>query len=240
MRVFLGSLAGSNSLIGEDIASNYGGSFIGASNFGYGLSAWDFASNNNAGAFIGSSFGGLINTNGTSFGAFANPAFVNPAPNNTIDLRRNLPTSLSVGYALSAAISVNFRNGNKGFSVYNDASWSQEVFNFNVGGGGLGNYIINGVSTGQDYSPTMVARIVLRKTNLNSYSYSVTLGTTTYTANDITYNGYSNIRGFKFYVSNTEAGSNNDLYFNSIKVYKIDEPISIIPTSTFTTFVSYE
>lgn len=235
MRVFSGSLAGSNSLIGEDRASNYGNSFVGASNFGYGFNAWDFALNGNAGGFIGSSFGGLIDTNGSCFGAFANSA-----GNNNIDLRRNLPASLSVGYALSAAISVNFRNGNKGFSAYNDAGWSQEVFNFNVGGGGLGNYIINGVSTGQDYSPTMVARIVLRKTNLNSYSYSVTLGTTTYTANDITYNGYSNIRGFKFYIANTEGAPNNDLYFNSIKVYKIDEPISTVPTSTFTTFVSYE
>jgi hypothetical protein len=237
MRVFSGSLAGSNSLIGEDRAINYGGSFAGASNFGYGFDAWDFTSTGNAGGFIGSSYGGLIDTNGSSFGLYGNGA-----GSNFIDVRRNLPANLSVGYALSAAISVNFRNGNKGFSVYHNNTWdpNQEVFNFNVGGGGLGNYIINGVSTGQDYSPTMVARIVLKKTNFNSYSYSVTLGTTTYTENDITRNGYSNIRGFKFYIANTEGAPNNDLYFNSIKVYKIDEPISTIPTSTFTTFVSYE
>lgn len=235
MRVFLGSLAGSNSVIGEDRASNYGGSFIGASNFGYGFQAWNFAANFNAGAFIGNSFGNSIDTNGSSFGLYANPA-----GGNSIDVRRNLPSNLSVGYALSAAIAVNFRNGNKGFSAYNDEGWNQEVFNFNVGGGGTGNYIINGVSTGQDYSSTMVARIVLRKTNINTYSYSVTLNSTTYTANDITYNGYSNIRGFKFYISNTEGAPANDLYFNSIKVYRIDEPVSTLPSSTYTTFVSYE
>ena len=237
MRVFLGSLAGSNSVIGEDRASNYGGSFIGASNFGYGFRAWDFTSNGNAGAFIGSSFGGLIDTNGSSFGLYGNPA-----GSNFIDVKRNLPVNLSVGYALSAAISVNFRNGNKGFSAYSDEGWTQEVFNFNVGGGGAGNYIINGVSTGQDYSPTMVAKIVLRKTNLNSYSYSVTLNSTTYTENDITRNGYSNIRGFKFYISGTDSTppTVNDFYFNSIKVYRIDEPVSTLPSSTYTTFVSYE
>jgi roadblock/LC7 domain-containing protein len=234
MRVFSGSLAGSNSLIGEDRAINYGGSFAGASNFGYGFDAWDFTSTGNAGAFIGPSFGGLIDTNGSSFGLYGNGA-----GSNFIDVRRNLPANLSVGYALSAAISVNFRNGNKGFSVYHNNTWdpNQEVFNFNVGSN---DYIIIVVGTGQAYSSTMVAKIVLKKTNLNSYSYSVTLGTTTYTANDITRNGYSNIRGFKFYISNTEGAPNNDLYFNSIKVYKIDEPISTIPTSTFTTFVSYE
>jgi len=236
MRVFLGSLAGSNSVIGEDRANNYGGSFVGASNFGYGFNSWDFTLNGTAGAFIGSSFDGLIDTNGVSFGAYGNPA------GNFIDLKRNLPSSLSVGYALSATMSVNFRNGNKGFSAYSDAGWTQEVFNFNVGGGGAGNYIINGVSTGQDYSPTMVARIVLRKTNLNSYSYSVTLNSTTYTENDITRNGYSNIRGFKFYISGTDStpATVNDLYFNSIKVYRIDEPVSTLPSSTYTTFVSYE
>lgn len=235
MRTFLGSLAGSNSLIGEDRVSNYGASsFVGATNFGYGFNAWDFLLTGNAGAFTGISFGG-IDTNGSSFGLYANPA-----GNNFIDVRRNLPANLSVGYALSAAISVNFRNGNKGFSAYSDEGWTQEVFNFNVGGGGAGNYIINGVSTGQDYSSTMVARIVLKKTNLNSYSYSVTLNSTTYTENDITRNGYSNIRGFKFYTANTEVGSDNNFYFNSIKVYRIDEPVSTLPSSTYTTFVSYE
>lgn len=234
MRTFLGSLAGSNSVIGEDRSNNYG-SFTDGSNAGYGFNPWDFdITGGSAGVFLGSSFGGLINTGGNSFGAYANPA------GNSIDIKRNLPSNLSVGYALSAALSVNFRNGNKGFSAYSDTNWSQEVFNFNVGGGGLGNYFINGVNTTQAYSPTMVARIVLKKTNSNFYSYSVTLNSTSYSANDITYNGYSNIRGFKFYISGTESGSNNDLYFNSIKVYRIDEPVSTIPSSTYTTFTSYE
>lgn len=231
MRVFLGSLAGSNSLIGEDRSSNYG-SFTDGSNAGYGFNSWDFDTfGGNAGVFLGSSFGGLIDTGGYSFGAYANPT------GNSIDIKRNLPLNLSVGYALSAALSVNFRNGNKGFSAYSDVNWNQEVFNFNVGSD---DYTINGIGTGQAYSPTMVAKIVLKKTNLNFYSYSVTLGSTTYTENDITYNTHNNIRGFKFYNSNTESGDANNLYFNSIKVYRIDEPVSTIPSSTYTTFVSYE
>jgi hypothetical protein len=232
MRVFLGSLAGSNSLFGEDRASNYG-SFTSGSNAGYGFGNWDFVASG-GGAFLASSAGqgfGDIDTNGVSFGAFGNPT------GNFIDLRRNLQSSLSLGYALSAAIAVNFRNGNKGMSVYSDTGWSQEVFNFNVGSDA---YTINGVSTGQAYSSTMIARIVLKKTTLNYYSYSVTLNSTEYVQNDITYNGYSNIRGIKFYVSGTEQGNDgNNLFFNSIKVYKINEPMSI-PSSTYTTFVSYE
>jgi hypothetical protein len=233
MRALIGSLAGSRSLIGEDYANNYGASFTGASNFGYGFNAWDFTINGIAGGFIGSSAGqgfGNIDTSGVSFGVFGNPA------GNSADIKRNLPANLSLGYALSASIAVNFRNGNKGFSAYSDTGWSQEVFNFNVGSNA---YTINGVSTGQAYSSTMIARIVLKKANTSYYSYSVTLGSTLYTENDITYNGFSNIRGFKFYVSGTEAGNANNLFFNSLKVYKIPEPVAT-QSSTFTAFIAYE
>lgn len=238
MRVFVGSLAGSNSLFGEDLSNNYGStriSFNDNSNAGYGFGVWDFdIFGANAGVFLGSSVSqgfGNIDTSGFSFGAYGNSA------GNSIDIKRNLLSNLSLGYALSAAIAVNFRNGNKGFSAYSDTNWSQEVFNFNVGSD---TYAINGVSTGQAYSSTMIARIVLKKTNLNYYSYSVTLNSTEYVQNDITFNSYDNIRGIKFYVAGTNTGNDaNNLFFNSIKVYKINEPISI-PASTYTTFVSYE
>lgn len=93
---------------------------------------WDLTSNNNgggnsAGHFIGSSTDGSgdINTNGVSFGVYANPntAFA--------DANRSFGGALDVGQTFSLQIAVNFHNGNKGFNLYDTGS--VQAFNFNVG-----------------------------------------------------------------------------------------------------------
>lgn len=245
MRPIVGALAGSSSLFGEDKASNYG-SFVDGSNGGYGFLAWDF-DELGGGAFLGSTAAvnlGNIDTDGTSFGLYANPA------GNSIDVKRNLPNNLSVGYALSATLAVAYRNGNKGMSVYSDTNWGTEVFNINVGGGGGGGYYINGVLQSQvSYTSQMIIRVEIKRSTLTSFDWKVSMtGATPIESTTV-----GTIRGIKFYNSETEnSDPENNLYVNSLKIYKIIEPqaVQTVPltgsssppagSSTYTIFMSYE
>ncbi len=200
---------------GMDNAGNYGGTWTNGSNGGTPgtFSPWDLTNNGGggfSGYFIGDSTlgSGDINSSGVSFGIFANPggAFA--------DALRSFGSPLSVGQTFSLDIAVNFRNGNKGFSLFDGAS---EIFNLNVGSN---DYQINGLSIGAPYSSTAVFNLSFTQTTAGSGTYSVL-----YSGNGQTYsNGFTGLAsGFKLYNSGTDNGDNaNNLYFNNLSI--VPEP----------------
>lgn len=206
---------------GTDNASNYGGTWINGNNGGTlgTFAPWDLTNNNNngtdtfAGYFLGDSTAGTgdINTGGVSFAIYANPA------NAFADALRNFGSPLSVGQTFSLDLAVNFRNGNKGFSLFDGAT---EIFNLNVGGD---DYQINGVSIGAPYSSTAIFNLSLTQTSAGGGSYSVF-----YNANGQTYsNSYTGLAsGFKLYNSGTEGGDASNLYFNNLSI--VPEPSSLL------------
>jgi len=205
-------------LEGTDNASNYGGTWINGSNGGTPgtFNPWDLTNNGGGGFegyFLGSSTDGSgnINTGGVSFGIFANPAGA------FADALRSFGSTLSVGQTFSIDIAVNFRNGNKGFSLFDGAT---EIFNLNVGGD---DYQINGLSIGAPYSSTAIFSLSLTQTSLTAGSYSVF-----YNGNSQTYTGgFTGLAsGFKLYNSGTDNGdAANNLYFNNLAI--VPEPSSL-------------
>ncbi len=205
-------------LPGTDNASNYGGSWINGTNGGTAgtFNPWDLT-NNGGGGFEGYFLGdstlgsGNINTGGVSFGIFANPAGA------FADAVRSFGSTLSVGQTFSLDLAVNFRNGNKGFSLFDGAT---EIFNLNVG---ADDYTINGLSIGAPYSSTAIFSLSFTQTTLTAGTYSVF-----YNGNSTFYNlGYTGVAsGFKLYNSGTDGGANeNNLYFNNLSI--VPEPSSL-------------
>ena len=209
-------------LPGTDNASNYGGTWVNGNNGGTAgtFNAWDLTNNNNdnttnfAGYFLGDSTlgSGNINTGGVSFGVYANPSTA------FADAIRSFGSTLSVGQTFSLDIAVNFRNGNKGFSLFDGAT---QIFNLNVGGD---DYQINGLSIGAPYSSTAIFNLSFTQTSLTAGSYSVF-----YNGNSQTYtNTFTGLAsGFKLYNSGTNGGGDgaaDNLYFNNLSI--VPEPSS--------------
>jgi hypothetical protein len=115
-----------------------------------GFGVWNFEAvphSGSAGRFIGDSTAGAgdINTDGKSFGLFAHP----PGSSTPFAaaIRSFDKPVLTTGDSVSFKMAVNFRNGDKGFSVRNRDGTG--LFNFNVGrndGVNGGYYIRNGTS----------------------------------------------------------------------------------------------
>jgi hypothetical protein len=217
--VSLGLMAGAAlaATNGTDNAANYGGGWTDGSNGGTGFGAWDLTNNNNdgstlfAGYFLGDSTAGSgdINTSGVSFGIYANPggAFA--------DADRNFDSALSVGQTFSLQLAVNFRNGDKGFNLYDTGA--AEVFNFDVGGD---MYKINGADTGLAYDSASIFNLSFTQTSLAGGTYSVSRGVDVFTG---AYTG--DAMGFRLYNSNTEGGDANNLYANNLSI--VPEPATL-------------
>lgn len=178
---------------------------------------WDLTSNNNdgttnfAGYFIGDSTAGTgdINTSGGSFGIFANPSTA------FADAKRDFGSALAVGQTFSITLGVNFRNGNKGFSLESGAT---EIFNFNVGGD---DYQANGSSLGLTYSPTATFDLSFTQTSAGGGTFSIFFNGTNVTPGANTFSGLAT--GFKLYNSGTDNGdAENNLYFNNLSI--VPEP----------------
>ncbi len=221
MKIFSGSISSGNSIIGNDSAANYTSFSVGDISpnnpGGYGIDGWnlvDRVGTNGVYRTSSTSQGfGDINSNGNAWAAFGNPT-----GNNGINVRRNLPRALSVGFALSAQMAAAFRNpGNKGFSLYTDTDWSSEIYNFNIGSDiytyniGSGNQ-----NLGWGYSQTSVFNIVARQTTTTNLQVTVTRGSDTDTRN-VT----GALRGFKWYIFGTNGGNDlNNIFYNNIAVYR--------------------
>ena len=222
MAVSLGATGAFAAVEGTDNAANsaYSGGWLNGTNGGTSgtFNPWDLTNNNNggsnfAGYFLGDSTAGSgnINTGGVSFGIYANPSTA------FADAIRSFGSTLSVGQTFSLDLAVNFRNGNKGFSLFDGAT---QIFNLNVG---ADDYTINGLSIGAPYSSTAIFSLSFTQTTLTAGTYSVF-----YNGNSTFYNlGYTGLAsGFKLYNSGTDGGANeNNLYFNNLSI--VPEPSSL-------------
>lgn len=204
----------------SDNASNYGSGWTDLSNNGTGFNPWGFTADVDdiveiANSTIGA---GDINTGTNSFRIASDNG-------GDLDVFRSFGggASLSAGYVFSFDLSVNYRNGNKGFDL---RSADTGTFNFNVGSD---NYFFGGIDLGAEgwsYVSDGVYSLefgFVTETIMNA-KITRTSGsdvTRSYEIPNVALSGP--IDNFKFYVSGTDnADAQNNLYFNNLEV--IPEP----------------
>ena len=201
----------------SDNASNYGGGWTDLSNNGAGFNPWGFTADVDDTVEIANSTVGAgdINTGINSFRLASDNG-------SDLDVFRSFGggASLAAGDVFSFDLSVNYRNGNKGFDL---RSAETGVFNFNVGSD---NYYFGGTNLGATEGWSYV--------NDGVYSLEFEFVTETFMNAKITRTSGSDttrsfeipnvalsgpIDNFKFYVSGTDDDStNNSLYFNNLEV----------------------
>jgi hypothetical protein len=204
----------------SDNASNYGGGWTDLSNNGLGFNPWGFTTDVDDVVEIANSAVGAgdINSGTNSFQ-------IASGNSGNIDIFRSFGSGASLGaaYVFSFDISVNYRNGNKGFDL---RSAETGVFNFNVGSD---NYFFGGTDLGAEgwvYVSDGVYKLefgFVTETIMNA-KITRTSGEDTTRSFEIPNVALSGpIDNFKFYVSGTDDDSpNNSLYFNNLEV--IPEP----------------
>ncbi len=216
--------------VGTDSADSaaYGSGFTNGSDGGTAgtFGAWSFSNSpTNSGNLIGDStqLNGDINTGGVSFGMFANGAGF---ANANRDFNTN---ELAVGQTFSVSLAVNFRNGNKGFSLFDGGT---EIFNFNIGGD---NYVVNNAATGNGsttsglpdngYNSNSVFDLSFSQTTGTGGTWSITRSGGLSDLDTGTFAGVAD--NFRLYIASTDGGTpNNDLYFNNLSV--VPEPSALL------------
>ena len=137
--LFLVSVSMSFAFNASDNASNYGNDWTDLTNNGTGFNPWGFTADvDDTVEIANSTFGaGDINTGINSFRIASDN-------NGDLDVYRSFGGGVSLGasYVFSLDLSVNYRNGNKGFDL---RSAGEGLFNFNVGND---NYYFGGVDLG--------------------------------------------------------------------------------------------
>lgn len=224
--------AQSYALEASDDASAYGSSWSNGSNFGTGFGAWDLSDNNNddttiyAGSFIGDSTAGAgdINTGANqSFGLYANPstAYMNAT--------RSFSSSLVANDRFTAKLALNNNNGNKGLVL---RSGTDEVVGFNVGNTTeINTDFTNNATTAVTYDyggDDAMIDVVIQVINATSLSYEISR-TSSQGSQGVLFTGTVSgitaaIDNVKFYISGTDNGDQNNLYFNSLSVTNVPEP----------------
>ena len=204
----------------SDNASNYGSGWTDLSNNGTGFNPWGFTTDVDDIVEIANSTVGAgdINTGTNSFRIASDNG-------GDLDVFRSFGggASLSAGYVFSFDLSVNYRNGNKGFDL---RSSDIVAFNFNVGsdnyffgdqdlgaeGWGYVNDGVYSLEFGFVTETIMNAKITRTSGSDVTRSYEIP---------NVALSGP--IDNFKFYVSGTDnAEAPNNLYFNNLEV--IPEP----------------
>jgi hypothetical protein len=212
-------------LTASDNADNYVGGWIDGSNGGSGFNPWGFTTTDDNTVNISDSTAGAGDIN-TVAGSFE----MKSDNGGSLDVFRSFGggASLSSGDTFSLDITLNFRDGNKGFDLRNDGD---TLFNFNVGGD---QYIFGGVnlsdSAGENWQYLADANYGLEfefvtETILNAkiIRNSTTFGVEQYQIPNIALSAVVN--NFKFYVSGTGGDSpDNSLYANNLSV--VPEPSS--------------
>lgn len=200
----------------SDNASNYSGGWTDLSSNGTGFNPWGFTADVDDTVKITDSTVGAgdINTGTNSFSIASDNS-------GNIDVFRSFGSgaSLGAGYVLSFDLSVNYRNGNKGFDL---RSAETGVFNFNVGSD---NYFFGGTDLGAEgwaYVNDGVYSLefgFVTETIMNA-KITRTSGSDTTRSFEIPNVALSGpIDNFKFYVSGTDnADAQNNLYFNNLEV----------------------
>ena len=204
-------------VIAQDLASNYTtATWVNGSNLGSGFGAWDLFSSGSAGYFIGDSAAqgfGNVNTAGSAFGMFGNPA-----GNNFANAQRALSTPLTTGQSFSIDLAIAFRNGNKGISLFAGGfAEANQIWNFNVGGDV---YSAGGTDLGWAYAQDSVFSLTATQVSLTSVGISLVRGSDTYNTNVTSAGGFS---GFRAYVGSTDAGDDRiNLFMNNMQA--VPEP----------------
>ncbi|NOZ39619.1 MAG: hypothetical protein GXP24_05270, partial [Planctomycetes bacterium] len=176
-----------------------------------------------SGQFIGDSknlsggSGADINVSGESFGLFGGSG-------SSATATRSLNGTLEVGQTFSLDLAVNFRNGAKGFNLF-DAS-STQLFNFNVGGD---DYVVNSATTGTGsignaYSPDTSFNLSFLQTSATGGDWTITRTGGVTDLDTGTYTGIA--ASFEFYVNGTDGGSPNDLFVNNLSA--VPEPSAFL------------
>jgi hypothetical protein len=214
--LFLVSASTSFAFSASDNASNYTGGWTNLSNAGTGFNPWGFTTEvDDTAEIVSSTVGaGDINTGINSFRIASNNG-------SSLDVFRSFGggASLSAGDIFSFDLSVNYRNGNKGFDLRNAGAG---LFNFNVGSN---NYFFGGIDLGAEgwaYVDDGVYSLefgFVTETIMNA-KITRTSGSDSTRSFEIANVALSGaIDNFKFYVSGTDDDSaNNSLYFNNLTV----------------------
>lgn len=238
--ILLASSSTSSATTSSDDASLYSdfgptGWMSNAHQGGRALGRWALSANLNggfAGSFLGDSSiaSADVNVGGKSFALYANPPATPASPSSTATRSFARP-SLTTGDTLSLSLSVNYRNGAKGFSLRDSSGVSR--FNFTVGrvdGTNGGYYIRNGASpigfdNGQTFGPYSADTEFV-------FSFTQAAGKVEWSATR--YGGVpgsasgefqapsGTIADLHFFVTGTESGTTsearaaNNLYFNNI------------------------
>ena len=124
------------------------------------------------------------------------------------------PNGLTAGQYFSFDLAVNWRNGFKGVDVFAAVGTnSVQVFNFNVGGD---DYAINGTTIGNSYSSDSMFNVRFDQTSADGGSWTLTRSGGVSDIETGTYAGV--IRNFSFYIGGTDAGNENVMIVNNLKV----------------------
>ncbi|GHB99962.1 PEP-CTERM sorting domain-containing protein [Cerasicoccus arenae] len=191
---------------------------------GNAFNAWSLTTEGDgaAGFFIGdstnlSSPGADINVSGESFGMYAQAGSVFTQSLAT----RFFSSDLSLGQTFSVELAVNFRNGSKGINLL--TSGSSNIFNFDIGGD---DYVVSNATTGDgsiannDYSSDTSFLLEFTQFDGTGGTWSITRSGGVTGVDTGTYSGV--VGGFSLYVQQTDGGSPNDLYSNSMMI--VPEP----------------
>lgn len=190
-------------------------------NAGKGFMGWNIVTSGpEAGARIGDSSKNAMGINtpaGKAFALFAR------GKGNSVEAYRTLDAPLEMGQTLEVQLSVNFRNGNKGLDLRR-AGDTQTIFNLNIGGD---DYKVNLASTGNgslgnEYSDKTVLTLVFTQRDPTGGTWKVTRSGGVNSVHEGNYEGV--VGGLKFYAVDTDAGSENELWFNHLKICEPAKP----------------
>jgi hypothetical protein len=218
---------GAFALSASDNSTNYGGGWTTDSNGGTGFNPWGFlpdpaptgAIYEIADSTVGA---GDVNQSGGAFRMAATEG-------GSIEAIRSFGggASLGAGDVFTFDLTVNFRNGNKGFDLRNGGT---TVFNFNVGSD---NYFFGGTDLGAEgwgyvddgiysFEFGFVSETIV-DAKITRVSVSDTTSPRVFELQDLVLS--APVDNFKFYVSETDnntALEENSLYFNNLNV--VPEP----------------
>jgi len=217
--------------LGYDDSSYAASAFTNGGNSGLGFQPWIFVNNdgpgdgytNFAGSFIGESTGsggGNVNaSSGDAFGLYANQQGAGDAP--FFNAIRMFDSPLSVGEAISLEFGVNFRNGSKGVVLQNGGSSIFEVGVFADDYWYINHSSTNGpVSLGWAYAADTAIELDVKHVGSSLYDITIIRRGSTPQTNALGLVDLGDTPNeVRFYVYGTEAGGENNLYFNRLALY---------------------
>ena len=226
---FLANQASASALFAENAGNSFydsGWTFNSSqpNNFGW-FTSTSSTSPGYAGRFLGSSFSGNIDTAGRSWGMYGGSGGGGSGESDAYGFLKDgagNDQALSVGPALSIIIAVNWRTGYRGFAA-RDAGGT-ELFTLNIGGD---DYVVYNAATGNGsignaWSDNTAFHIAVTQTSTGGGTWAITRSGGVSDYDSGTYNG--SVANFKLYVGQTDAGSPNDFFANSVAVTMVPEP----------------